>query len=276
MAIEEETEKVQNGKEILDQIKDLKSKYESKNIDRVEEEFTFLDKVNKLIQLILNDNSFSVYEVLEEDKLKRWHKNRIKRWLKGLFANKLKSLGYLSFLVFITGFLVSQSVNFYAGNHAIVPGTYVKAILTEISFIFLSGYNPNNKLQAIGVNFLRVGIFGLMMFVISAQTISNGTKDISQNEYIDQQIVLIKKEIQDKDKQIVYYKDVKNWPVTSKQLIKEKDKLVNQLIELQKQEAQGHNKNMSKVEKYKIYGRAFFRILLLFISVLISRRMFSF
>ena len=88
--------------------------------------------------------------------------------------------------------------------------------------------------------------------------------------------MLLEKQISDKDKDILYYRDTKNWPVTSKQLIKEKDGLVKKLISLKEQQANGKNIDLSNLEKYKMYGKAFFRILLLLISALVTKRIFSF
>ena len=78
------------------------------------------------------------------------------------------------------------------------------------------------------------------------------------------------------EKEITYYRDVRNWPLTTKQLVNEKGILVNKLIDLKDKQASGKNQEISEVERYKMYGRAAFRIILLFISVLITRRIFSF
>ena len=87
---------------------------------------------------------------------------------------------------------------------------------------------------------------------------------------------LITEKIKEKEKSIIYYRDVKKWPITTKQLIKEKDLLVKKLIDLKDQQAKGANVDVSDLIRYKAYGKAFFRVLLLFISILITRRIFSF
>jgi hypothetical protein len=61
-----------------------------------------------------------------------------------------------------------------------------------------------------------------------------------------------------------------------KQLIKERDELVKKLISLKEKQAEGSNTEVSDLVRYKAYGNAFFRIILLLISILITRRLFSF
>ena len=179
-------------------------------------------------------------------------------------------------LATITAFLVSEALSFYAIEGVVTTKTYVKAILTEVSFIFLSAYHTKGKLEAVWVNFLRAGIFCLMLFVISSQTFTIGTKNIAEIDSIQEQIVFVEQQIADKDKEIVYYRDVKNWPRNTRERILEKEELVKKLIKLKEEQAGGKNQKVSQVEKYKMYGRAVFRVLLLFISVLVSRRIFSF
>ena len=272
----QENGKINNGKQILDQIKEIKSSYEAEQVDEHEEELSFLDRFNKLIRLILDDNSISVYQALDKESLERWNKKRFSRFLKKLIIDNFRNVLYFLLLSTITGFLVSEALNFYSLDGIISTKTYVKAILTEVCFIFLSGYRASGKLQTVWVSVLRASIFCLMMFVISSQTLTIGTSTISEAEKIQDQVVLIEKQIAEKDKEIIYYRDVKNWPITTKQLIKEKDELVRKLVNLKEQQASGKNEDVSEVEKYKMYGRAAFRIILLFISILITRRIFSF
>jgi len=272
----EESGKVKKGKEILDQIKEIKSSYEAEQTDEHEEELSFLDRFNRLIQLILDDETISVYQALDKESLDRWKKKRFSRWFKKLVFSNIHNTMYFLLLATITGFLVSEALSFYSIDGFIDTKTYVKAILTEICFIFLSGYRASGKLQILWVSVLRTGIFCLMMFVISSQTISIGTGTISESDKIQEQVVLLEKQIKEKEKEITYYRDVRNWPLTTKQLVNEKGILVNKLIDLKDKQASGKNQEVSEVERYKMYGRAAFRIILLFISVLITRRIFSF
>jgi len=270
--MQEEAKKVENGKEILQQIKSMQSSYEAELADPIEEEISFIDRLNRLTQLILNDDSFTVYNALDKESLERWKKNRFSRWLRSSYHN----IFYFALLATITIFLVSEAISFYAQDNMVTGKTYLKAILTEVAFIFLSGYRTVGKLSLAWVSFLRVSIFGLMIFVISNQTFTVGKTNIGEIESISQQVTLVEQQIQEKDRQIKYYRDIKNWPITTKQMVQEKDKLVKKLIKLKEQQAKGKNKDLSKLEEYKMYGRAAFRVLLLFISVLISRRIFKF
>ena len=56
----------------------------------------------------------------------------------------------------------------------------------------------------------------------------------------------------------------------------EKEKLTTQLIDLKQQQAKGATAEVSKLVQYKAYGKAFFRVILLFISILVTRRIFHF
>ena len=273
--MQEEDGQVKNGKEILKQIKDIKSEYEYDDDSRAEEEMSFIDRMNRLFQLIVGDKSVDLYRAMDRDKLEKWNEKKLSRWLKRIIVGNIQNTLYFILLATITGFLVSEAVNFYAIDGIIESKTWVKAILTEISFIFLSGYRSVGKLQIIWVNFLRVGIFCLMMFVISSQAIDIGTRTISENAAIAQQVVLIEKQIEDKQKEIDYYISIK-WPRNATQSRIAKEKLVNKLIVLKDAQASGKNEEVSKIETYKMYGRAAFRVLLLFISVLITRRIFVF
>lgn len=261
--------------EILKFAKQMQSEYKAAEVDQEEEEMRFLDKLNRLVQIILNDDSFSMYSNLEEDSLKTWHKKRFSRWLKRtLFANT-KNFLYFILLATITGFLVSEALSFYAIDGVLTTKTYVKAILTEVCFIFLSGYRSSDKLTMVWASFLRVGIFCLMMFVITSQALDVGTKTVSENEAIAQQIVLIEEQIKQKEKDIKYFQEI-GWPRNAARTTIEKQELVKKLIKLKEEQAGGKNEDVSKREIYKMYGRAAFRVLLLFISVLITRRLFTF
>jgi len=273
--MQEKNGKVENGKEILEKIKDIKSTYEYDSVDQSEEELSFIDKINKLVQLILGDESASLFEVLNEKKIGEWHKKRFSRWIKRVILSNVQNTLYFIFLATITGFLVSEAVNFYAIGGVISTGTWVKAILTETSFIFLSGYKTSGKLQLLWVTLLRASVFTLMVFVISSQAIDTGTRTISENNSIAEQVEFIEQQVKEKDKQIAYY-EKKDWPKNLTRTTIEKEALIVKLIKLKEEQASGKNNDVSKIEQYKMYGRAIFRILLLFISVLITRRIFIF
>ena len=264
-----------NGRDILQHIKDMKADYEAKPDEVVEAEMSFLDRLNKLVQLILNDSSFSVYTALDKESMDLWKKKRFSRWLKKTIMTNYKDTFYFLFLASITAFLVSEAVTFYADGNVADAKTYVKAILTELSFIFLSGFKSADWKQKIWVNILRAGVFSLMLFVISSQTILSGTKFSTNSESIQQQVELLEKQIAEKEKTIQFYID-KGWGNNVRKQSEEKDKLVTKLIDLKEQQAQGSNEKVSDQVIYKSYGQAFFRVLLLLISVLITRRLFSF
>jgi len=270
-----EKEKVENGKLILEQIQSMRSQYQAAEVDVEEEELSFLDKLNKLVQLILNDSTFSAYTALNPQSLERWHKKKISRAIKKLILSNYKYTLYFLLLATITGFLVSEALAFYALDGIITTKTYVKAILTEVCFIFLSAYQTKSKLELAWVSMLRVGIFTLMLFVITSQTLDIGTRTISENASIAQQISLIEEQVRTKEDQMAYYQK-KDWPRNYSRVSIEKQALLEKLIKLKEEQASGKNESVSEVERYKMYGRAGFRVLLLFISVLVSRRIFKF
>lgn len=272
---DENESKINNGKEILQHIRDMKSLYESEPVDVVEEEMTFLDKMNRLVQLILGDDSFSLYTALDKKSLEDWKKHRFSRWLKKTIATNYKNTFYFAFLVAITAFLVSEAVTFYADGGVADFKTYVKAILTEISFIFLSGYKVSNWKEKIWTNTLRAGVFCLMLFVISSQTLMNGTQFDSNSKIIQEQILILEGQIKEKEKTIEFY-ITKGWGNNVRKHTEDKDKLVIKLLDLKEKQAAGSNSEVSKLVVYKSYGQAFFRVILLFISVLITRRLFIF
>jgi hypothetical protein len=270
-----ENDEKQKNDEMLQFANKMRSEYKAAEVDEEEQEMEFLDKLNRLVQIIVNDDSFSMYSNLSESSLKRWHGKRFSRALKRLFSFNTKNLLYFTLLATITGFLVSEATSFYAIDGMVSAGTYVKAILTEICFIFLSGYRSTDKLTAVWASFLRVGIFCLMMFVITSQAFDTGIGKVSENENIQQQVVLLEEQIKQKEKDIAYFKEI-NWPKNAARTTIEKQELVQKLINLKDQQASGKNKDVSEREVYKMYGRAIFRVLLLFISVLITRRLFTF
>lgn len=269
-----EATKIKNGQQIVSEIFSMRKLYESEleKDDIEEEEFTFLDHINKLSQLILNDTSFTIYTALSPERIDRWRKKRLLRW----FKRHLRSLPYVLFLATITVFLITESVAFYAEDGVVTASTYLKAILTELSFIFLTGYKTQDKISKYLVGVLKGGVFALMLFVITSQTITLGTQTIGEIDSISEQVALIEKQIVEKDKEIIYYRDVKNWPSTTKQMVLEKDQLVQKLLRLKEAQAAGKTQSVSELERYKMYGRAAFRVILLLITALISKKIFSF
>ncbi len=271
---------IRNGKEIANQIKKLRSDFEA-NIETeaeiVEEKLSFLDRLNKLVRLILDDDSISVYDALNEDNLKEWNKKRNNYWyrFKSFVFSNFKNSLYLLLLITITAFLVSEALGFYAIDGIVDTKTYIKAILTEVCFIFLSGYRTESKIGLVWVSVLRACIFSLMVFVISSQVLIQGTKEIGNVNSITQQITFIEEQIKEKEKNIKYFKEI-GYKRNATRVTIEKQELVKKLLELKQKQAEGSNKEVSKLVEYRMYGRAVFRILLLFISVLITRRIFNF
>lgn len=267
---------MKEDKEIVSKINKLRNSYQVELADQEEEQMSFLDEINDLIRSIFNDSSISVYTVFSQDNLKQWKDKKFLRWIKNFILNNYHKAFYFALLVTITGFLVSEALTFYAIDSVITTKTYVKAILTEVCFIFLSGYRADNKFEMVGAGILRVSIFCLMLFVITSKTFIDSSKNTGNTNAIQEQVLLLEEQIKEKKKSIVYYRDVKKWPITAKQLIQEKDGLVKELVSLKKEQAQGANAKVSELIQYKAYGKAAFRVTLLFISVLITRRIFTF
>lgn len=265
-----------NDEEVVKKINKLRHGYQVELEDTEEETMSFLDEINDLIRSIFNDSSLSVYTVFSQENLDKWKKSRISRWFKNNVLANLNKFFYLLLLITITGFLVSEALNFYAIDGVITTKTYVKAILTEVCFIFLSGYRSDSNVQKIAVGGLRVSIFCLMLFVITSKTFIDSSMHSSNTNAIEQQITLVEEQIEEKKKNITYYRDIKKWPITTKQLVQEKDKLVNKLVDLRQKQASGATKDVSELVTYKAYGKAFFRVLLLLISILVTRRIFHF
>ena len=114
-----------------------------------------------------------------------------------------------------------------------------------------------------------------MLFVISSQTILSGTKVSTNSTAIAEQVQLLETQIAEKEKTIQFY-IAKGWGNSVRKQTEDKNKLVDKLIALKEQQAQGSNEKVSDQVVYRSYGQAFFRVLLLLISVLITRRLFSF
>jgi DNA repair exonuclease SbcCD ATPase subunit len=266
---------MQNNEEILKKIEKLRNSYQAEIEDQEEETASLLDQVNDLVRSIFNDSSLTIYTVFDKQSLEKWKKNRLSRIIKNFIANNLKNFFYFALLVTITLFLVSEALEFYSVDGVIDTKTYVKAILTEVCFIFLSGYRSDTKLQTAAVGVLRVSIFCLMLFVITSKTFMSSTKTVGSTNVIEQQVAIVEQQIKEKEANIKFYQE-KKWPWTVRQLITEKDALVSKLMELKQKQLEGATKEVSKLVEYEAYGKAFFRVLLLFISILITRRIFIF
>ena len=109
----------------------------------------------------------------------------------------------------------------------------------------------------------------------TAKTFIDSSRNTGNTNAIAQQIVIVEKQIAQKEKDMEYYLK-KDWPKNYSATRLEKEKLVNKLIGLKEQQAKGANTEVSELVRYKAYGKAAFRVLLLFISVLITRRIFHF
>jgi hypothetical protein len=266
---------MKNDKEIVDKINKLRNGYQVELEDTEEETMSFLDEINDLIRKIFDDSSLSVYTVFSQENLDKWKKARFTRWFKNKILGNIQNFLYLLLLITITGFLVSEALEFYAIDGVIDTKTYVKAILTEVCFIFLSGYRSDTKLQTAAVGVLRASIFCLMLFVITSKTFIDSQKTTSNTDVIAQQIVLLEDQIKQKQKDMDYYLK-KDWPRNYSATRLEKEKLTTKLIVLKEKQAAGATQEVSELIRYKAYGKAFFRVLLLFISILVTRRIFYF
>jgi hypothetical protein len=267
---------MERQEQILKKVKSIQDNYKAELEKKEDDSTSFLDQFIDLIRTIFNDSSVTIYDSLDEEKLERWKNRSFFRKIKNFISSNYKNFFYVFLLISITGFLVSEALEFYAIDGIITTKTYIKAILTELCFIFLSGYRSDTKEQKIAVGILRACIFCLMIFVITSKTFMESTKNSSNTTSIQEQVVLLEQQIKQKETDIAYYRDVKQWSNTAKQLIKEKDVLVKNLLELKQKQASGATVQISDLIRYKAYGNAFFRTLLLFISILITRRIFSF
>ena len=267
----------EKDKEILIAAKKIESSYATKFVDEEEESLTFIDEVNKLLQTIFKDNPTDVYTALTPGKLEIWKKNRWRR-LCSQFMNRetLQKFFYFALLATITAFLVSEALPFYAIGGVVEASTYVKAILTEVCFIFLNGYRSIGKLQIAAVSALRVSIFVLMMFVITSKVVFESAENVSEISNVQSQIELLVDDIAKKEVTIEFYRK-KNWGVNVRIQEEARDKLRDKLLELRTRQLETKKSEaVSDLIVYKAWGRAAFRMLLLLVSILISRRLFKF
>jgi hypothetical protein len=264
-------------KELIDQAERIRKGYASVMEDEEEEQLSFLDEINKLIRIIFKDAPIDVYTVLTQGQLEKWKKQKYKRAFKKFFSSvSIPRISYFILLATITAFLVSEAIPFYAIGAKVTAKTWVKAILTEVCFIFLSGYRSKGLVETLSVGVLRVAIFCLMLFVITSEVVLQGTGEVAKINNIQTQISTIEQQIKSKEVEIKFYMD-KGWGNNTRQRVLERDKLAEQLRELkERQIEEGASKEVSSLIRYKTYGKAIFRLILMFISVLVSRRIFKF
>ena len=263
-------------KELIKIADKIRKGYASALEDEDDEKLSFLDELNALVRVILKDEPIDIYTLLTPEELKKWKKAKFKRQIRRLISSiSIRSILYFTLLATITGFLVSEAVPFYAMG--VVTGkTWLKAILTEVSFIFLSGYRTTGKIEMALVSILRGCMFGLMLFVITSEVTLEGTKDLSKIDNIAIRIERLEKQVDKTEIDIKQYKEIKymtNMIVS----IRKRDKLEAQIQELkERQEKEGASKEVASILEYKIYGKAAFRLILMMITILITRRIFRF
>lgn len=236
---------------------------------------SFIDEVNQLIRIILKDDPIDVYTLLTPEELAKWRKAKFKRHLKKILSKfSLGSFLYFILLSTITAFLVSEALPFYAED-GITVKTWLQAILTEICFIFVSGYRSDSGPQRFLVPILRVSIFILMLFVITSEITLKGTKDISNIDNLADRVARMENQINSINKEIDHYRSIE-WVGRMTQSIRKRDELEKQIQTLKEQQVDKGSKEVSSILQYKMYGKAAFRVILLMISILITRRLFKF
>jgi hypothetical protein len=238
---------------------------------------SFLDEINALVRIVLKDDPVDIYTLLTPEELARWKKAKLKRRISKLWQKvSLQSVLYFSLLTTITLFLVNEAVSFYAQESVVSSKTYLQAVLTEICFIFLSGYRTDSRAQNVLVPVLRAFMFALMLFVITSEVTLEGAKDINKIGSITDRISRLEKQVDSTNKEIDYYKSI-DWKSRMTQSITKRNDLEKQIQELkERQEKEGASEEVSGLIQYKVYGKAAFRVILMMISVLITRRLWRF
>lgn len=262
----------------LEQIaKRIQKGYASSLEDENEEKLSFLDELNELVRVILKDDPVDVYTLLTPEELSKWKKAKFKRQIsRTLKALSIKKFLYFILLATITGFLVSEAVPFYALGATITAKTWLKAILTEVCFIFLSGYRADGWIETSLVSILRASIFCLMLFVITSETTLEGTKGISKIDNIAVRIERLERQIETTKSDIKMYREI-NWPKNMTTSIRKREELEQEVQQLKKrQESEGASVEVAQILEYKMWGKGAFRLILMFISVLVTRRIFKF
>ena len=243
--------------------------------DEEEVSLSFIDEVNSLVRIILKDDPIDVYTLLTPQELSKWRQQKIKRKIRNIVSTlSVRSILYFILLATITSFLVTEAVHFYSEGE-VTAKTWLQAILTEVCFIFLSGYRSDSMSQKFFLPILRASIFCLMLFVITSEITLKGTKDIGSIDSLSERITRLENQISSINKEIDYYRSV-DWKWRMAQSIKTRDELEKKIQELKEQQSSEGSKEVSSILQYKMYGKAVFRVILLMISVLITRRLFKF
>lgn len=254
-------------------IQKIRKRYTSEVSNRKKDpQQSFLDDLNDLIRLIFQDKSTDVYKTLNPEALEKWKANR---WRRAFKKMNIRSIPYFIFLVAIIGFLVSEAVTFYAIGGVVTGAAYMKAMLTEASFVFLNGFRSIGKWQMASVAALRVTVFALMLFVITSEVTFEGANKTAEIGSIAQRIELLETQIKEADVSIEFYRN-KDWGSNAARVERDKQKMREQIIELKSEQASGKSEAVSSLIEYKTWGNAVFRVVLLLVTVLITRRLFTF
>lgn len=268
---------MEEDKRLLEQAEKIRQGYKSIETDEEEEQLSFLDELNALVRHILKGEPIDIYTLLTPQELERWKKAKFKRHVKRLLGKIFnRSSLYFILLSTITLFLVSEALPFYAIAGLIVGKTYLKAILTEVCFLFLAGYRSVGYIQTGLVSILRVSIFCLMLLVISSEVTLEGARDVSKISNIANRIERLEIQIAKTEIDIERYRSIE-WPRNMTTSIRKREELEAQVQDLRlRQEKEGASENVSQLIEYKTYGKAAFRLILMFVSVLITRRLWRF
>ena len=268
---------MEKEKELLEHAEKLRQGYKSIEMDEQEEQLSFLDELNALVRLILKGEPVDIYTLLSPTELEKWKKAKLKRHIKRLFSKIFnRNSLYFILLATITGFLVIEAIPFYAIAGIVTTKTYIKAILTEVCFVFLAGYRSIGRIQTALVSILRASIFCLMLFVISSEVTLEGARDISKISNIANRIERLETQIIKTEVDIERYRSIK-WPRNMTTSIRKREQLEEQVQNLRlRQESEGASENVASLIQYKTYGKAAFRLILMFVSILITRRLWRF
>jgi len=254
-------------KKLLDQAIKIKRDYQVYDLDEEKEEFTLIDRVNEMLSTIFGDDTITLENLFHPSKERKYKWHLFKK-------NFLPKVFPLILLTCLTTFLVSEASLFY-GDGVRTPYAIFKAILTEVCFIFISSYRASNLLESVGSFLVRIGMVALMLFVITSETFLNTTKTVENTSVIADKVVFLERQIEAKQKTIDMFLS-KGWGISVNKHEVEKTNLERQLLDLKAEQQAGSNVAVSKIVEYKAYGNAFFRFILLCISMLISRRFFRF
>lgn len=103
-----------------------------------------------------------------------------------------------------------------------------------------------------------------------------GARDISKIDNIAGRITRLEQQISKTEIDIERYRSI-NWPRNMTTSIRKREQLEQEVQELRlRQESEGASENVSQLIQYKTYGKAAFRLILMFVSVLVTRRLWRF